>query len=187
MLLAAPILRAVFPGTWAVLGTPWRADSLMTGVLLAWFIRNPELLRTARENRFAIHVTFGILLVGALATNYFTARFPFNLTFTHFWLAMLFGLLLLIVIIDREGLIARALNSRVLVWLGTISYGVYLFHQAITWMLHGAIRYLPPSIATLEGLAVTVLSLATTLTLATLSFRFLERPVIAYGHRYRYF
>lgn len=187
MLLAAPVLRAAFPGAWAVLGTPWRADSLMTGALLAWLVRYPGFLRAVADKRAILYTAFGILLIGALATNLVTARFPFNLTFTYLWLAILFGLLSLIVIVDHEGAIARLFGNRFLVGLGTISYGVYLFHQAITWMLHGSIRYLPPSIMTLEGLGVTVLSLGATLAVATFSYRFIERPVIEFGHRFRYF
>ena len=37
-----------------------------------------------------------------------------------------------------------------------------------------------------EGVAVTCLALAVTLTLAGLSFRYFERPIIDLGHRHRY-
>ncbi len=136
--------------------------------------------------RHWLYALFWLLLGGAVSTIFITARFPFNLTFTFLWLACLYTTLVLIVMADREGWIARLFRQRMLVWLGTISYGVYLFHQAVNALLHGLIRYLPPTIMEWEGLAVTCLALTVTLTMAALSFHYFERPIINYGHRYRY-
>lgn len=185
-LLMAPALRAMTPGAWAVIGTPWRADSLMAGALLACFVRRPGFMEAIIAGRRWLYTVFWILLGGAVATIFITARFPFNLTFTFFWLAFLYTTLVLIVLVDREGWIASIFRQRMLVWLGAVSYGVYLFHQAVNALLHGLIRYLPPTIMEWEGLAVTCLALIITLVLAGFSFRYFERPVINYGHRYRY-
>lgn len=185
-LLMAPILRAKTLGAWAVIGTPWRADSLMAGALLAYFVRKPSFMETLVAGRRWLYTIFWFLLGGAMATIFITARFPFNLTFTFFWLAILYSALVLIVLVDREGWIARVFRQRILVWLGTVSYGVYLLHQAVNALLHGLIRYLQPTIMELEGLAVTCLALVVTLLLASFSFRYFERPVINYGHKYRY-
>lgn len=186
LLLMAPMLRASFPGAWAVIGTPWRADSLMAGALLAWFVRKPGFMETAIARHRWLYVVFWFLLGGAVATVFVTARFPFNLTFTYLWLSCLYAVLLLVVLVDRDGWIARLFRPRALVWLGTVSYGVYLFHQAVSSLLHGLIRYLPPTLMEWEGVAVTCLALVVTLMLAGLSFRCFERPIINFGHRYRY-
>lgn len=186
LLLTAPALRATVPGVWAVLGMPWRADSLMVGALLAWFVRKPGFMETVTVKLSWLYAVFWVLLGGAIATVFVTPRFPFNLTFTYLWLACLYAALLLVVLSDREGWIARLFRPRPLVWLGTMSYGVYLFHQAVSSLLHGLIRYLPPTLMEWEGLAVTCLALVVTLALAGFSFRYFERPIIDFGHRYRY-
>jgi peptidoglycan/LPS O-acetylase OafA/YrhL len=186
LLLMAPMLRAMVPSAWAVIGMPWRADSLMAGALLAWFVRKPGFMETVIAGRRWLYVVFWFLLSGAVATVFVTARFPFNLTFTYLWLACLYATLLLVVLVDRDGWIARLFRPRALVWLGTVSYGVYLFHQAVSALLHGLIRYLPPTIMEMEGLAVTCLALVVTLALAGLSFRYFERTIINFGHHYRY-
>lgn len=186
ILLMAPALRAATPGAWAVIGTPWRIDSLMAGALLACFNRRPGFMEAVIAGRRWLYALFWLLLSVALTTNFITTRVPFNLTFTFLWLAGLYTALVLIVLVDREGWIARIFRQRILVWLGTVSYGVYLFHQAVNALLHGLIRYLPPTIMEWEGLAVTCLALAVTLMMAAFSFHYFERPIIDYGHRHRY-
>jgi peptidoglycan/LPS O-acetylase OafA/YrhL len=53
-------------------------------------------------------------------------------------------------------------------------------------LLHGLIRYLPPTLMEWEGVAVTCLALVVTLALAELSFRYFERPIFNFGHHYCY-
>lgn len=182
----APALRAATQDAWAMIGTPWRADSLMAGALLAYFVRQAGFIEAVTAGRRWLYTLFWLLLGGAVATVFITAQVPFNLTFTFLWLACLYTALVLLVLVDREGWIAGLFRQRILVWLGTVSYGVYLFHQAVNMLLHGLIRYLPPTIMELEGLAVSCLALIVTLALAGVSFHYFERPIINYGHRYRY-
>ena len=118
LLLMAPMLRATVPGAWAAIGMPWRADSLMAGALLAWLVRKPGFMETVIAGRRWLHAVFWFLLGGAVATVFVTARFPFNLTFTYLWLACLYATLLLVVLADRDGWIARLFRPRALMWLG---------------------------------------------------------------------
>ncbi len=73
------------------------------------------------------------------------------------------------------------LRYRWLMRLGTISYGVYLFHQPINGLLHGAILQHAPSIVNTPGILTTILALIVTLLLSTASWRFFESPLIRYG------
>src|SRR5439155_11277100 len=76
-----------------------------------------------------------------------------------------------------DGPFARALSWRPLAGLGVISYGVYLFHWPI-------FLWLSPERTGLAAVPLLALRLAVTLTLAILSFRFLEQPILA-GARLR--
>jgi len=184
-IIMAPYLRATEPDFTAYINTPWRADSLLIGAMLAYYVRVPVFMSWAYAHKTHLYGVFYLLLFGALATNFSHQR-PFSLTFTYFWLALLFAVLVLILLIDRESLLARMFRNRQLVWLGTISFGVYLFHQAISGLLFGLIVGDIPAILSLYDVGVTLLALMLTLALAYLSFHYFERPAIRFGHSFRY-
>lgn len=77
-----------------------------------------------------------------------------------------------------SGAIRAVLRSPVLVVVGTVSYGIYLWHliatyQVATWITEGSL----PRSALVEVLLVVVLTAAT----ATLSYFFVERPFIRWS------
>jgi peptidoglycan/LPS O-acetylase OafA/YrhL len=71
------------------------------------------------------------------------------------------------------GLIARFLSLRQLVWLGTVSYGAYLWHYPV-------FIYLDAARTGLTGISLLVVRFATTFALAAASYYLVERPVM-YG------
>jgi peptidoglycan/LPS O-acetylase OafA/YrhL len=75
------------------------------------------------------------------------------------------------------GPVARFLSLRLLVWIGTVSYGAYLWHFPVYIFLDGA----RTGLGSLPLLAV---RFATTLALAAASYYFIERPVL-YGTFWR--
>ena len=69
------------------------------------------------------------------------------------------------------GPLGRALAGRPLVWVGLVSYGLYLFHWPIyLWLT-------PQSTGLGDGLGLAGIRLALTFALATVSFYALEQPV----------
>src|SRR4029077_758958 len=77
-------------------------------------------------------------------------------------------------------------RSKTLCWFGRISYGLYLVHQPIAGLLHGFVLGARPDVATPEQILVTLGALALSVAVAALSWKFLERPLIEFGHRWRY-
>jgi peptidoglycan/LPS O-acetylase OafA/YrhL len=70
----------------------------------------------------------------------------------------------------HAGPLRAALGFGILVWIGRLSYGLYLFHwPIITWVV--------PSRVHLHGLPLNVLRFAITVALAALSFYLIELPV----------
>jgi len=74
--------------------------------------------------------------------------------------------------------IDRLLGSRVLVWLGDISYGVYLWHFPISFYLHTE--------TTLGLWPKTLIVVAASLTIASLSYYLMERPLLNSHARARF-
>ena len=70
--------------------------------------------------------------------------------------------------------------------LGVLAYGVYLMHDAVNYILHGLLRGSEPSVSSLSAGSVTVLAFALTLTLAYVSWRWFERPLVRIGQAIPY-
>lgn len=73
-----------------------------------------------------------------------------------------------------EGPLLRVLSLRPMVYLGTISYEIYLWHYPLLWILHRTALSLP---------AAAIIGLAGTLILSDLTHRFVSRPVLAWRKR----
>lgn len=101
-------------------------------------------------------------------------------------LAMLFATLLLLTLLVPDRGPFRLLAHPVLVWLGGVSYFTYLFHQLISALLHCWLRGSTPLLESGMAAGVTLLALAVTLSLAELSRRYFEGPILRWGHRRPY-
>jgi peptidoglycan/LPS O-acetylase OafA/YrhL len=82
-----------------------------------------------------------------------------------------------------RGAVRRLLANRKLLWVGLVSYGVYLYHQPLDilllrWHLRGAALGLP--LVTVAARVVILLALS--LTVAALSYYMLERPAMRLRH-----
>lgn len=178
-ILAAPLLRMSVGGFIGLVNTPFRGDSLLSGALMAVFVRSPTFALAARRNTLMIFAMFIVLIIGAAIMTVRPAGFG---VFNKFWLA---GLYSTFVLLAYLGLLP-VLAWRPLVWIGNVSYAVYMFHEQVNGLIHIAAGNDVPRIATLADAGLTLISLVITLSLAALSYRFLESPLIAIGHRARY-
>ncbi len=181
--LAAPVLRAVFAGFHTFVNTPWRSDSLLSGAALALLVRWPPFLAAVQRHRRRVLALFGLLLAGAALMTWRPALFG---AFNHFWLAGLFAVLVLIAFAGLEPRIVGWLRLPFFVWFGQLSYGIYMFHQAVSGLTHGLLRQSAPQMQKPADLGVTALALGATLLLAWVSYRFFEKPILRIGHRYQY-
>jgi peptidoglycan/LPS O-acetylase OafA/YrhL len=86
--------------------------------------------------------------------------------------------LLILTAVRNTGYCARLLNSRPLLWLGEISYSLYLLHWFVLFLVTEVVRRLPGiDFATLPhgaSLSLIVAMIGLSLALAALSFRFIE-------------
>lgn len=96
----------------------------------------------------------------------------------RFALHICFCLLLVSLVVNPRGVFSGFLQSRVMSYLGKISYGIYLYHTVVLWgMLHlGEHLHTTFSPGLLFALIAPI-----TVGIAALSFRFFESPII--GHR----
>jgi len=166
---------------------PCRADALGFGVLAAILVRNQRARDWLASHRAQMLSAF--LLLGAsacLLTKFpFASRIFMGLGFSM--LGALYALLLLLVIIRPSRGANAIFRWKPLMGLGTISYAVYLFHPAISYLLHDGILHRFPAFDEWHSIAITGLAVATTVSLAMLSWVAMEGPLTRWAHRrFRY-
>jgi peptidoglycan/LPS O-acetylase OafA/YrhL len=165
-----------------------RGFSLVVASALAlWVFHRPQLVRHAVFNR-ALDAVGGLSLVGLALAAYAPAWpesrmhevfIPLLVPVFAFWIARLWS-------VGGDGWMRRLLQSRTLVYVGKISYGVYLYHEAVRvavwftmkpWMAHW-----PAGAGFVIRMAVYfVVSFA----LAALSYEFFEKKFLKLTDRFR--
>jgi len=103
-------------------------------------------------------------------------------SFGYTCLTALYAYLLLSVCARPRNLLAAIARWRPLRWLGSISYGAYLFHQPIQGLAFALIRRGEPRIENGSTLVLSLVALA----LAYVSRNFFEARVVKLSHRARY-
>lgn len=82
--------------------------------------------------------------------------------------------LIAFVLLNPESLLSKALELKYVVFIGTISYGVYLSHYPI---MRAAVR-----LTGFPAPAVLPITICATLLVSWFSFKFFEKPIIDWGH-----
>lgn len=191
--ILAPALRAAFPGYAALINAPFKADPLCLGGLIALLVREPALIAKVSRHITKLQALFVILLLAAAGMTFRVGPFsgldlqlgPFS-AISLLLLSLLYSVMLLLVLLKPEAWYVRPLASRLLQWLGAVSYATYLFHQLISGALHALLRGSIPVLESGSAAAVTLLALVLTLLLAEISRRFFEGPILRWGHRFSY-
>lgn len=117
---------------------------------------------------------WGWLLGNAWATQWYLAALGYGF--------ILLGLLLAIAP-GAVAVLVGALVNRVTCFLGTISYSLYLLHPFVVSRLYGAFARLYTQLPEATAyLACAALSLVLSIPLAWLTYRFIEKPGIRWGH-----
>jgi len=165
-----------------------RGFSLMVASALAlWVFHRPSLVSHARFNRL-VDVIGAALLVGLavfpyrpgwsenLTRNVFV---PFLVPIFALWIARLWSG-------QSAGAVRRLLQQRSLVYIGQISYGIYLYHEAVrvaVWaLMKPAMGGWPSGIGFVVRLAVYLL---VSIALAALSYECFEKKFLRLTGRFR--
>jgi peptidoglycan/LPS O-acetylase OafA/YrhL len=162
-------------------GTDTHAQSILVGSALACALTTIQLRRGAEGMAppargvaaRAVLVAMGMAgLAGTLALTYTqNGSEAFDYRGGILLSALSAACIIVAAVCVPAGAVDRALSVRPLVWIGTISYGAYLWHYPIAIFLDaGRIG--------LGGLPLLAVRFGATITLAALSYYLVERPVI---------
>jgi peptidoglycan/LPS O-acetylase OafA/YrhL len=162
-----------------------RSDALLLGVLSALMLRDERWRGRIRKASVAFYISIPILLLGMA---FLTVR-AWNLTTSvmktvgYTWVALFYVTILLFALSRPDSMLSKALRMKWLCWLGTLAYGIYLFHTGVQYLLFGLICGHGATISSIPTLLVTLAAVALTLLLAALSWRYFEQPLIRLGRR----
>ena len=163
----APITAAVWGSDAAYWASPARAAEILVGALLALVLSQRSV-----PHWCWILAPIALAVLAVCVVTFPTVGGPAYAG----WLpaigvvsaALLLGL-------QVESPLRGMLSTAPLVWLGKVSYGVYLFHWPIFVVLN-------PDRIGIDGVALFALRIAVTLATAQLSFMWFERPIRTASH-----
>jgi peptidoglycan/LPS O-acetylase OafA/YrhL len=166
-----------------------RMDALCFGALGAWMIRQPrteEILQ--RFPPYAIYLISLMLFIGFFILSNMRLGFDSFLLISigYTWIALFYFSVLWIAITRRESVIAAIFRLQILTLFGTLAYGLYLLHQPILGIMHNILRNSSPLITERFAFLVTFLALGVLLIITYLSWTYFEKPLVKFGHQYRY-
>jgi peptidoglycan/LPS O-acetylase OafA/YrhL len=194
ILLAVVLRHALYvgfenPGFYGYLLLPCRADALLLGVLCAWALRQDEIRSILTRSRRPL-VWIGVLLaIGVMALAYGSPQVfsPVMNVYGFTWVALFYAVLLLVVVLNPDGVAAAIFRYTPLRRLGMIAYGVYLIHEVMLKVTFDLSRHLSQPFYYAAGQArLSLISLVATLLVAQLLWVSFEKRVIDYGHSYKY-
>jgi peptidoglycan/LPS O-acetylase OafA/YrhL len=165
-----------------------RADALMLGVICAVLLRDGNCKEYLTKNPWIIKTSFVIsgLGVGVLTYKGWGMGTMPMCTLGFTCVALFYASLLMIAMVLPDGLLGQTFRARWVIWLGTIAYALYLFHEIV---LDGVFRLFlnhAPVMANGFEALTTLLALVVALGLAYLSWRYFESKLIRAGHRFTY-
>jgi peptidoglycan/LPS O-acetylase OafA/YrhL len=179
-----PILRALatphFPTFWPIFFlTPFQLDGLAAGCLLSLALESEPATEWLRV--WCARLLFTSLLVFSIGS--FLPCFHREANSVQFnslgysLIVLIAALFISFILLRPANPTSKVLSSSVMVFLGTISYGLYLFHPLILDLSGRLLQ----TVGFYHQRTMAPLTIAVTLAASWLSYRFYEQPMIRWG------
>ena len=182
LVVAAPIFRVIsfsFNPVASHILFPCRMDALLCGVLCAYAVRQEKIRQWLSRNTITLYGMLAILLIWpalAILKGWGLGTYEMQ-SFGLTLLAFTYACFMLIAIAEKTGPITWLTSLPLLRRLGLLAYCIYLIHLFVFDFLFRVVA--GPNLV-LVGVPILVVCLA------EVSWRFFERPLISFGHRWRY-
>jgi peptidoglycan/LPS O-acetylase OafA/YrhL len=184
-IVAAPILRGVLGRVlvdWysAYVLLPCRMDSLMYGVGVALIVRHKGALHLTERYSYLFDAAALLLLYSTVWNHWAFTLWPGS-QLEHSFFAIMWAIVILRIFSCKNSPFNKIWRNTLLAKIGLISYGLYMYHQAVNGLVHGILFNHQPMIATPAHLlaAIGVLTIATGL--AIVSYIYFESPIRRYA------
>ena len=162
-------------------------DTLALGMSLAVLVEAPASAKTLSKLKNFIANHSGVIVMCSILVWLISANINMSIGLVvpdfktdllcHFLYGIASVLLVAPFCVDSQALLVKAMSFRLFTWLGTISYGIYLWHMAF---LGGnfAEKYMPYTENDGQVLIRFLVVLPASIAIASLSYYVLERPTM---------
>ena len=158
-------------------GLDTRADTLMVGCTLGILLSSGLVSEKTKKILQKLLVVIAPISVALLLA--FSMLSDWRDPRMYYWgfivVALLTAVLILDVLMNSQSIVKKFLAMRWLVWVGSISYGLYLWHYPI---------YRTMSALGFNGLAIITIGSLVTFIVAALSYYLMERPILKLKKRF---
>jgi len=182
--ILAPVIRALYvEGAYVLL--PTRMDSLLSGVLIAYFYLNGSLIKFfsgKQKYLIAVLVALFIFIFNYKRLDYLR----FGGVYIQALLVFFYSMSLVFLLTNTNKFLQSLFSNSIMSFIAKISYMLYLTHQIFSGLLHQLILNQSPQLNNYNDIAVTLLSLIVTIVFCTVSYKLLESPFINFGKRYKF-
>ena len=169
------VWQAIFHNGWPQ-RTDLRIDALLIPALLAVFLRSERVVAWFRRWLYPV---VGVILVAVVSLAMSKIGGPLEVIKPL--LKVVYPLLILSTILHAQSWPGRVLESAPLRWIGRVSYSIYLRQQLFFLDARETRAYHSPW--PLNGLQHLPFNLVAVFVMATLSYYFVEKPLIHFGYR----
>jgi len=144
---------------------------ILLGVLAAHAMHDPK-VGQAVSRLLANRWIPALLLAAVVLVCEFSSQLQ---GLTRLLVHVLFCLMLLSMVINPRGIFSGFLQSRVMFYLGSISYGIYLYHTFVLWAIS---RSFEMRGLMLRPVGLFLIAAPIAIALAAMSFRYFEKPIM---------
>jgi peptidoglycan/LPS O-acetylase OafA/YrhL len=186
MIAGAPVLRLLVRPFSGYVLMPCRMDALGWGLAAALITRDLKLWEVVCRRRKWVYLALGGTLLGVIGLLLSGFR-PFTKSLfglEYSLLSLLYFLLLLSTLLN--GRLEAVFSMRPLRHLGIIAYGLYLLHRPCLFAVQALAIHFYPGPSGWAKLGISFSGLVLTTLLATMSWEYMEKPLIKRAHGYRY-
>jgi peptidoglycan/LPS O-acetylase OafA/YrhL len=163
---------------------PCRMDAISFGALVAWINYHYDLKALTKKYflPFIVIIAADIIICAYLFVKYNDLGAVKNSLF-----ALVFAILLIFSLTYADSWYGRFLRNKILVWIGAISYSLYLFHYLILGIFHHLTgNKTGIGIYNINDLVISVIALIVSILFSWLVFKVLETPLVNWGKRFKY-
>ena len=193
VVVLAPFLRTVLylrfrqGGFASYVLMPCRADDLCLGILVALLMRKRKLWAAVVRAHIWLYWIAAALAAPLLYFS-FERYGPYNSVMVSggYSLLGLFYTCCLLIALTATGRTRAVFCNRLLMQLGTLAYCIYLIHLPLIEFCDRLLRRRFPQPGATVDFTAAALGIGLSLLIASLSWKYFERPLLRRGHAYKY-